>query len=107
MRLKLPKPGYTTIVVKESVRSHLQKLAKAQGYRSINQLLEAWLRVNPGVNPTGVNGEIRRQETNPEISPFSKKQFRILVDRAGFEPATSAVRGRHSFQTELPARHLG
>ena len=65
----MPKPGYTIIVVKESVRSHLQELAKAQGYRSINQLLEAWLRVNP----TGVNGEIRRQETNPEISPLFKK----------------------------------
>ena len=107
VRLKLPKPGYTTIVVKESVRSHLQKLAKAQGYRSINQLLEAWVGVYPGVNPTGINGEIRRQETNPETSPFPKKQFNLVVDRAGFEPATSAVRGRHSFQTELPARHLG
>ena len=26
------------------------------------------------------------------------------MDRAGFEPAASAVRGRHSFQTELPAQ---
>ena len=25
------------------------------------------------------------------------------MDRGGFEPPTSAVRGRHSFQTELPA----
>ena len=69
----MPKPGYISIVVKESVRSHLQELAETQGYRSINQLLEAWLRVNPGVNPTSVNGEIRRQKTNPEISPLFKK----------------------------------
>ncbi len=54
----MPKPGYTTIVVKESVRSMLEELAETQGYRSINQLLEAWL----GVNPAGINGEIRRQE---------------------------------------------
>ena len=28
---------------------------------------------------------------------------RLLVDRAGFEPATSALRRRRSYQTELPA----
>jgi hypothetical protein len=32
---------------------------------------------------------------------FSKESF---VDRAGFEPATSALRRRRSYQTELPAR---
>ena len=94
--MKMPKPGYTTIVVKESVRSHLQELAETQGYRSINQLLEAWIRVNP----TSKNGKIRHQETKP----LSQKTIQKLVDRAGFEPATSAVRGRHSFQTELPAQ---
>jgi len=66
--MRMPKPGYTTIIVKESVRSHLQELAEAQGYRSINQLLEAWLRVYP----TNTNEKIRYQETNPETSPFLK-----------------------------------
>ena len=44
---KMPKPGYTQIIVKASVRSRLQELASALGYRSINQLLEALIRVNP------------------------------------------------------------
>jgi len=43
----MPKPGYTVIVVKESVRSGLQELASRKGYGSINQLLEAWIGVNP------------------------------------------------------------
>ena len=34
---------------------------------------------------------------------FSKK---LLVDRAGFEPAASALRRRRSYQTELPALPL-
>jgi hypothetical protein len=32
-----------------------------------------------------------------------KKSIKFLVDRAGFEPATSALRRRRSCQTELPA----
>ena len=72
VRLKMPKPGYATIVVKESVRSHLQKLAKAQGYRSINQLLEAWLVVYPRVNPTSTNREIRHPEIGLKQAPFQK-----------------------------------
>ncbi|MCD6538577.1 hypothetical protein J7L18_08235 [Candidatus Bathyarchaeota archaeon] len=43
----MPKPGYTTIVVKKSVRSMLEELAETQGYRSINQL-ETWIRVYHG-----------------------------------------------------------
>jgi len=37
----MPKLGYTTIVVKESVRGMLEEIAKTQGYRSINQFFEA------------------------------------------------------------------
>ncbi|MCD6538459.1 hypothetical protein J7L18_07635 [Candidatus Bathyarchaeota archaeon] len=43
----MSEPEYTTIIVKGSVRSRLQELAETQGYRSINQLLEVWIRVNP------------------------------------------------------------
>ena len=48
----MPKPGYTTIVVKESVRSRLHELVASKGYRTINQLLEDIIyRVYLGVYP--------------------------------------------------------
>ena len=86
--LRMPKPGYTTIVVKKSVRSQLQELAEAQGYRSINQLFEAWL----GVYPTGINEKIR----HPKISLkwlFSKKAIQNLVRPPGFEPGIASLEG--------------
>ena len=71
-RMKMPKPGYATIVVKESVRSRLQELAEAQGYRSINQLLEAWL----GVYPTSIIGEIKHPKNRPEKGSFPRRKFK-------------------------------
>jgi len=48
----MPKPGYTNIIVKEEIRSYLERLAKAEGFRTVNQLLEAMIRVDPKL--TGV-----------------------------------------------------
>ena len=74
----MPKPGYTTIVVKESVRNRLQGLAEAQGYRSINQLLEDIITygVNPGVHPK------KARKTN------------LLVGSPGFEPGSREPKSR-------------
>jgi hypothetical protein len=35
-----------------------------------------------------------------------KMRFQNLVDRAGFEPAASALRTRRSYRTDLPAPFL-
>ena len=78
----MPKPGYTTIVVKAEVRSQLQKLARLRGYRTINQLLENLITYG----------------VYPRVNPNKTQKSNVLVDRAGFEPATSAVRGRRSYQ---------
>jgi post-segregation antitoxin (ccd killing protein) len=48
----------------------------------------------------------RFQGTNPEITDASP-QFGTnfgVVDRAGFEPAASALRTRRSYRTDLPAQ---
>jgi post-segregation antitoxin (ccd killing protein) len=41
------------------------------------------------------------QNTKPVLDETSCEE--VSVDRAGFEPATSALRMRRSYQTELPA----
>ena len=74
----MPKPGYTRIIVRTDIRDHLKKIAEAQGYRSINQLLEAWIRVHPGVHPTLRNGGYPRPETNAVLNAFPKKTFKNL-----------------------------
>ena len=82
----MPKPGYTRIIVRSEVRDMLQKLAETQGYRSINMLLEVWLRVHP----TSINGAHGPQETSLKTSLFSKKQFKTMVRPPGFEPGSPA-----------------
>jgi len=37
----MPKPRYTTTVIKNSVRRMFEELAETHGYRSINQFFEA------------------------------------------------------------------
>ena len=70
----MTKPGYSRIIVKTTVRNQLETLAKAQGFRTVNQLLEAWIsqRVNPGVHPNAFNGGNTHQQTNPFQTPFMK-----------------------------------
>jgi len=63
--MKMPKLGYTTIVVKESVRGMLEEIAKTQGYRSINQLFEAWIR---GI-PRGKPHRHKRRDQTPRNKP--------------------------------------
>ena len=62
----MPKPGNTTIIVNEPVRSTFEEIAEVKGYRSINRLPEAWIRVNP----TSINGEIRHSRNESEIGFF-------------------------------------
>ena len=47
------------------------------------------------------------EQTNPQGSFLGEDSFTKegSMDRAGFEPATSALRRRRSYQTELPALH--
>ena len=50
----MPKPGYTQITVKREIRGQLEQLVKAEGFHTVNQPLEAIIRVDPkltGVNP--------------------------------------------------------
>ncbi|MEM2238697.1 MAG: hypothetical protein QXM89_04205 [Candidatus Bathyarchaeia archaeon] len=49
----MPKPGYSIIIVSDSVKQQLESIARSKGFRTVNQLLEAWLRVNPRVYPDG------------------------------------------------------
>ena len=74
----MPKPGSTTIVVKESVRNRLQGLAEAQGYRSINQLLE----------------DIITYGVNLEVHPKRPKKTNLLVGSPGFEPGSREPKSR-------------
>ena len=49
----MPKPGYSIIIVSDSVKRRLESVARSRGFRTVNQLLESWLRVNPRVYPNG------------------------------------------------------
>jgi len=84
----MPKPGYTQLIVKTKVRSQLEDIARNHGYRSVNQLLEAWItgRVNPGVNPTLRNGVLQVFRKGLETSPVSRTEPVSLVRGVGFEP---------------------
>ena len=99
----MPKPGYTTIVVKASVRSRLQELARLRGYKTINQLLEDLIAhgVNPRVNPTNPNtlrnGRYPFTEKKPISSPVSKGSGETvgfpLEPPPGFEPGIFSLQG--------------
>ena len=101
---EMPKPGYTKIIVKSEIRDMLEKLAAAQGYRSINQLLEAWIRVHP----TAFNGEIRRSETGPNLSPDPKmKQGFWWWTGGDLNPRPPECKsGVHSRLNYRPSRYL-
>ena len=68
----MPKPGYTRIIVRIDIRDQLKKLAEAQGYRTINQLLKAWLKIYLEMHPTTIKGIIGHAETNPKIGLLQK-----------------------------------
>ena len=77
--VKDAKPGYTVIVVRESVRNALEELG-AQGYRSIKI---SSLKHGSRVNPKGINGEIRRSRNESEIGFFLKKAIQNFGAAAG------------------------
>ena len=72
----------------------LEKLAEAQGYGTISQLLEAWIRVHPAAINEAFNGEIRHRETGPETDFFQERKCGNvgfpLVRPPGFEPGSPA-----------------
>jgi len=57
----------------------LQKIAEAQGYPSINRLLEAWIRVHPTTINGAFNGEIRSRETGFKTGFFQERKCRNVV----------------------------
>ena len=78
----MPKPGYDKIIVKKELRERLETIARAEGFRTINQLLEALLKVHPyiaGVNPrvhprTVPNQQNKVLSTEPILSPVSENR---------------------------------
>jgi len=98
----MPKPGYTTLIVKEDLRSRLEAIARAEGFRTVSQFLEGLLRVHPDtggvyprVNPTAPISSIspgrEASETEPIPSPDFKKGGEGTVGSPwrpppGFEP---------------------
>ena len=98
----MPKPGYTRIIVRAEVRSMLEKLAAAQGYGSINRLLESWIRVHPGVHPTtpseALNPAFRQSETDLKTGFFQERKCRNVVSAVvgspGFEPGSRTPEAR-------------
>ena len=103
----MPKPGYTTIVVKTSVRSRLQELARLRGYKTVNQLLKDLIAhgVNPRVNPTNpntlYNGAYHTSETGLISGSVSRNKGGNLgtvgsglAGPPGFEPGTLGLGGR-------------
>ena len=97
----MPKPGYDTIIVKKELKERLEAIARAEGFRTINQLLEALLRVHPyiaGVNPRVHPGAAPNQQnmtpiTEPISSPISKNNQDFLVRPPGFEPGIAGLEG--------------
>ena len=79
----MPKPGYTTITIRQEVRDQLIEAIHQAGYKSLNQFLLDLLRTVP-----------QKTKNRSPIEP-----------RAGFEPATCGLRGRRS-TAELPGRFL-
>ena len=97
----MPKPGYDKIIVKKELRERLETIARAEGFRTINQLLEALLKVHPyiaGVNPrvhpeTVPNQQIPAFITERILSPVSQNKQDFLVRPPGFEPGIAGLEG--------------
>ena len=107
----MPKPGYTNLIVKEEIRSYLERLAKAEGFCTVSQLLEAIIRVDPkltgvypGVNPTALNGGSQVFRKDFKNSCFSKTG-KEMADPEGFEPPTPGLGGRCPIRTR-PRVHV-
>ncbi|MCX8171508.1 MAG: hypothetical protein N3E47_06030 [Candidatus Bathyarchaeota archaeon] len=70
----MPEPGYTSLIVRESVRKRLEELARAEGFRTVSQLLEALLRVYP--NTAGVNPECTPGQSHKPLYTHSRARFK-------------------------------
>ena len=114
----MPKPGYTNIIVKEEIRRYLERLAKAEGFRTVNLLLEAIIRVDPrltgvypGVNPADCNRNYAPAQISQTSLPADRKTVRIsrktpflsagsfgkesaVVGSPGFEPGSREPKSR-------------
>ena len=81
------------------VRDMLQKIAEAQGYPSINRLLEAWIRVHP----TMIRREIRHSETGFKTGLFFKSNSKRWRARWDLNPGPPAPQADVIFQARLRA----
>ena len=71
----MPKNGFTALTVSVDLRDKLKRTAKERGYKSIPELLKAFLC-------TSTNCAVTSTEKNPKQSSFPK----TLVRGVGFEP---------------------
>ena len=90
----MSKPGYTQIIVKASVRSRLQELARLRGYRSISQLENLLAQgVYSGVNPNTTLTFRSQFSEKLVLSPVFEKSERFLEPPPGFEPGIFSLQG--------------
>jgi len=93
----MPKPGYTTLIVKEDLRVRLEAIARAEGFRTVNQFLESLLRVNPTtggvyprVNPNAPMNTFQYPETPIETEPILNPV--LETEQEGREPRNRRFR---------------
>ena len=85
-----------------SVNGEIVKRAKELGLnlsQCLENCLKLYIRKLEEANQEMIHNQPQNYRSTSEGSPQPPR----LVDRAGFEPATSALRRRRSCQTELPA----
>ncbi len=78
------------------VRGNSKRAGHYVGYRGRTSVVEWHLVKN------GNDGNELMEKNKVDLRLFSQNKVE-LVDRAGFEPAASAMRTRRSYQTDLPA----
>jgi len=105
----MPKPGYTTIIVKEDLRSHLEAIARAEGFRTVSQFLEGLLRVHPTtggvyprVNPNTPTNTIQYTETPIETKPNLNPVFEKKGGNLGTVGSGLVGSGRFELPSQAP-----
>ena len=103
----MTKKGYTHIIVKKELHNQLKQLAH-QEKLSMSKIIERLISINTSINTQNqitITSQKNMFENRLKMDLFSQNSFwinpfskRVMVDRTGFEPATSAVRGRRSFR---------
>ena len=95
----MPKSGYTCITVPLHLYKTLSAEAKARNC-SIARLISRLLGTSTPHKSTSTD---RLNKSLNQLRGERILEKPVEVDRAGFEPATTRVRARYSYQAELPA----